>query len=145
MKTLLSFLLFPFLLSGSWLTDFSQAKNISKEKHQYILLNFSGSDWCSGCIKMHKEIFDAPAFQQYAQEHLVLVNADFPRLKKNSLSPDLQKKNEALAAQYNPQGIFPYTVLLDSNGTIIKKWNGYYEHGAESFIRELKEMDAHNN
>lgn len=147
MKTLLSLLLFPFLLSGNstWLNDLNQAKALSKDKHEYILLNFSGSDWCSGCIKMHKDIFESQVFQDYATDHLVLLNADFPRSKKNSLPAELQKKNDALADKYNPEGVFPYTVLLDSDGKIIRKWNGFYEKGAESFVNEIKELDVHGN
>ena len=144
MKSILVTILFPFLFSGTgtWLTDFAQAKTLSKEKHQYILLNFSGSDWCSGCIKLHKNIFESPSFQQYAKDHLILLNADFPRSKKNSLSAEQQKKNDALADQYNPKGIFPYTVLLNSDGALVKKWEGYYEGGAENFVQELKEANA---
>lgn len=146
MKSILVSLLFPVLLSGStWLTDFNQAKAVSQEKHQYILLNFSGSDWCSGCIKLHKNVFEAPAFQQYAQEHLVLLNADFPRSKKNSLPADQQKKNDALAEKYNPNGIFPYTVLLNSDGTVLKKWEGYYEGGPDNFVQEIKAIDARSS
>lgn len=143
MKSILVSLLFPVLLSGSnWLTDFNQAKTVSQQKHQYILLNFSGSDWCSGCIKLHKNIFESSAFQHYAGDHLVLLNADFPRSKKNSLPADQQKKNDALAEKYNPNGIFPYTVLLNSDGTVLKKWEGYYEGGPDNFIQEIKAVDA---
>lgn len=147
MKTILLSFLFPFLLTGTtpWLTDFNEAKNVSKEKHEYILLNFSGSDWCSGCIKMHKDIFNSTVFQDYAKDHLVLVNADFPRSKKNALPADLQKKNEALADKYNPEGIFPYTVLIDSDGKVVKNWNGYYEKGSENFVKEIQDLDAHSN
>jgi len=146
MKTCILALLSFVLTGGSpWLTDFNEARTLSKEKHQYILLNFSGSDWCSGCIKLHKDVFGSSVFQQYAQDHLVLLNADFPRMKKNSLSPDLRKRNESLAEQYNPEGIFPYTVLLDSNGTALKKWSGYYDKGPENFVNEIKDLDARNN
>lgn len=147
MKSIAVLFLFPFLFSGTsgWLTDFSQAKSLSREKHQPILLNFSGSDWCSGCIRLHKEIFSSPAFQQYAEDHLVLINADFPRLKRNSLPSELQKKNEALAERYNPEGLFPLTVLLDSNGTVIRKWEGYYPKGADNFIKELRETNGGNS
>ena len=147
MKSLILAFLFPFILSGtpSWLNDFNEAKNVSKEKHEYILLNFSGSDWCSGCIKMHKDIFESTAFQQYAQDHLVLLNADFPRSKKNSLSADQQKKNDALADKYNSEGEFPLTVLLDSDGKVIKKWSGFYTKGAENFVNEIKQLNAGSN
>jgi len=148
MKTYILVFLFPFLLSNTsppWLTDFSEAKNLSKEKHEYILLNFSGSDWCSGCIKMHKDIFGSPVFQQYAEDHLILLNANFPRSKKNSLSYEQQKKNDALADKYNPDGFFPFTVLLDSDGKVIKSWSGFYEKGAENFLNEIKVLDARSS
>ena len=147
MKSYILAFLFPFFLSAtpSWLNDFDQAKNLSKQKHEYILLNFSGSDWCSGCIKMHKDIFESTTFQEYAKDHLVLLNADFPRSKKNSLPADQQKKNDALADKYNQEGSFPLTVLLDSDGKVIKKWSGYYSKGAENFVNEIKELDARNS
>lgn len=147
MKAIIALVVVPFLLNNpsGWLTDLDQAKAVSKEKHELILLNFSGSDWCSGCIRMHKEIFEAADFQQYATDHLVLVNADFPRSKKNSLSPEQEKKNDALADRYNPKGYFPFTVLLDSGGNVLKSWNGYYEHGAQNFLNEIREADAGNN
>lgn len=147
MKSILVTLLFPILFTGNsaWLTDFNQAKTVSQQKHQYILLNFSGSDWCSGCIKLHKNIFESSTFQQYAEEHLVLLNADFPRSKKNSLPTDQQKKNDALADKYNPKGIFPYTVLLNSDGTVLKSWEGYYEGGVDNFVQEIKAVDANSH
>ena len=147
MRSYILAFLFPVILSAtpSWLNDFNEAKNLSKEKNEYILLNFSGSDWCSGCIKMHKDIFGSPVFQEYAQDHLVLLNADFPRSKKNSLPAELQKKNNALADKYNAEGEFPSTVLLDSDGKLIKKWSGFYEKGAENFVNEIKQLDVRNN
>lgn len=147
MKAIIALIVVPILLHGSpgWLTDLNEAKAVSREKHELILLNFSGSDWCSGCIKMHKVIFESAVFQQYAADHLVLVNADFPRSKRNSVGAEQEKKNNALADRYNPQGYFPYTILLDSDGNVLKSWTGYYEHGAESFLNEIKQTDARSN
>src|SRR5215467_7587990 len=107
MKTLVLSVLFSLLCPGSspWLTNLDDAKQLAKAKHEFILLNFSGSDWCGPCIKLHKDIFESDVFQQYADNHLVLVNADFPRSKKNQLAPDQQKRNDALADIYNPKGI----------------------------------------
>ena len=147
MKSILVSLLFPLFMTGSssWLTDFNEAKAVSQQKHEYILLNFSGSDWCSGCIKLHKNIFESQAFQEYSTDHLVLLNADFPRSKKNSLPADQQKKNDALADKYNPKGVFPYTVLLNSDGKVLMAWEGYYEGGADKFVQELKAVDGSNS
>lgn len=119
------FLSLSFLSPIEWTTDFAKAKTEANSQHKYILLNFSGSDWCGPCIKLKKEVLDSPEFLQYADNKLVLVRADFPRNKKNRLSPELTKHNEALAEKYNNQGKFPYTVLIDADGKIVKSWEGY--------------------
>ncbi|MDH7459904.1 thioredoxin family protein [Chitinophagaceae bacterium 26-R-25] len=121
----------------SWQTDFEKAKQTAHEKHHLILLNFSGSDWCGPCIRLHKEIFDSDGFKKVADEQLELVNADFPRLRKNQLSKEQQQQNDKLADRYNAQGNFPATILLDADGKVIKEWDGYPSHGITVFIDEL--------
>ena len=120
-----------------WLTDFDQAKKNAQEKHERILLTFSGSDWCGPCIRLHKEIFESDAFIKLADNQLVLINADFPRLKKNQLTKDQQQQNDKLADRYNAAGNFPFTVLLDADGKILKEWEGFPKQGAAAFIDEL--------
>lgn len=125
-------------LNASWQTDFEKAKTEAKAENKFILLNFSGSDWCGPCIRLHKEIFDSEVFTKYADEKLVLVNADFPRLKKNMLSKEQQKQNDALADKYNSDGAFPLTVLLDAEGKVIKKWDGFPSETPEEFANDVK-------
>ena len=126
----------------TWLTNFNEAKEKADKEHKYILLNFSGSDWCIPCMRLEKDIFGAADFQDYANDNLVLLNADFPRNNKNKLSKEQQKINDALADQYNPQGSFPFTILLDSKGNKLKVWDGYYKEGADHYVIELKELIA---
>ena len=141
MKTILLIATFLFgLLPTKWEPDFANAKKVAKEKNQLILLNFSGSDWCGPCIRMHKEIFDDAGFTKMAEQHLVMVNADFPRSKKNQLSAELKKKNEALADLYNPNGRFPYTLLLNAEGKVIKTWEGLPEQSPEQFTAVVKQI-----
>jgi thioredoxin-related protein len=125
------------ITAATWKTDFNKAKNEAQQSHRYILLNFSGSDWCGPCIRLHKEIFGSEEFQKYASENLVLVNADFPRLKKNQLPKEQVKQNEALAEKYNNTGKFPYTVLLDENGKVIKQWEGWPKETPDEFVEEV--------
>lgn len=133
------------LLTGGWQTDFEKATDLAKKEHKLILLNFSGSDWCGPCIRMHKEIFDNSTFVQYADEHLVLVNADFPRLKKNQLAPEHLKKNNRLAELYNKEGDFPLTLLLTEDGKVLKTWQGFPQVSPAAFVDQLKEAaNAHN-
>jgi thioredoxin-related protein len=125
---------------GDWQNDFEKAKQTAQADHKYILLNFSGSDWCGPCIRLHKEIFDADVFDQYAKSHLVLVNADFPRLKKHALPAALQKKNDELADQYNKEGTFPLTILLTSEGKVLKTWEGLPPVSAEEFTKQVQSI-----
>ncbi len=139
MKILL-LLIFPFLLLSPvhWLNDMGEAKLAAQKDHKHILLNFSGSDWCGPCIRMHREIFDNEAFKMMADTDLVLVNADFPRMKKNQLPARQQEINNAMADQYNPQGKFPFTVLLNANGKVLRQWDGFPNGNAENFTLEVR-------
>lgn len=138
MKTLILFFALIFLGSPQgWLTDLKQAEMVARKENKLILLNFSGSDWCGPCIKLEKEIFDNEAFKTYSAGKLVLVNADFPRLKKNQLSASQVALNETMAETYNKTGLFPLTLLLDANGHVLRKWEGRPAKDAESFIALL--------
>ncbi|MEO7120902.1 MAG: thioredoxin family protein [Ginsengibacter sp.] len=128
----------------NWTTNMDAAKNTAKTENKYILLNFSGSDWCIPCMKLEQDVFNSSEFIQYSNANLVLVNADFPRKSKNKLSKEQQKLNDALADKYNPQGSFPFTLLLDAEGNKIKIWDGYYKDGPQSFIAEIKEITGKN-
>ena len=130
--------------SAGWETDFSRAKEEAKKSNKYILLSFSGSDWCIPCIKTRKEIFEKQSFINFAETNLVLVNADFPRKKKNKLSSEQVKQNEALAEKYDKEGVFPFTMLLSADGKILKEWRGFPEVTPEAFITQIKELEYGN-
>ncbi|WP_294825196.1 thioredoxin family protein [uncultured Flavobacterium sp.] len=134
----LACLLLIVLLPLKWETDFTQASKAAKNEHKLILLNFSGSDWCAPCIATKKEYFEAEVFADMAKEKLILLNADFPRRKKNQLSPEQIKKNEALAEKYNKEGNFPYTLLLDADGKVLKSWKGKPELPVDKWVKEIR-------
>jgi thioredoxin-related protein len=135
---LLTFLLLALILpSVTWLGDFNYATIEATKENKLILINFSGSDWCGPCIRLRKEILESPAFEDYAKDHLILVRADFPRQKKNQLDAAQVKRNEALADKYNPDGKFPFTLLVDKNGKILKEWDGYPGESPEKFVAEI--------
>ncbi|AWI25255.1 thioredoxin family protein [Flavobacterium pallidum] len=125
-----------------WEPDFENAKKSAKENHQLILLNFSGSDWCGPCMVTKKDYFENEAFLAMAKTSLVLVNADFPRKKKNIPSAEIVKRNEALAEKYNKQGMFPFTLLLDADGKVLKTWSGKPETPPEEWTAEIKAICA---
>ncbi len=137
MKLLFSLLIMSSLHTITWSTDFDKAKEEAAKSHKLIVLSFSGSDWCIPCMRLHKEIFESDVFKRYAEDNLVLVNADFPRLKRNQLSKQQVKINEALAERYNPRGSFPLTLLLDASGKVLRQWQGYPNESPDNFINEM--------
>lgn len=138
MKVLSLLLISTFLFTSPiWLTDLNEAKTEAYKQHKMILINFSGSDWCSPCIQLKKKIFNTSTFNDFADSSLILVNADFPRKKKNKPSPNQVIKNDALAEKYNPNGKFPYTLLLNVSGRVVKEWDGYPNISASKFVNEI--------
>ena len=138
MPALLIALFSSFLFSTGWETDFSKAQQSARTEHKLILVNFSGSDWCGPCIRMHEDIFEKSGFTDYAKDHLVLVNADFPRLKKHELSKDQQDKNDKLASLYDKEGVFPLTIVLTPDGKVLKEWKGFPNVTSEEFTNQVK-------
>ena len=141
MKVLIISFIIGLATNINWLGDFNEAKLEASKSHKLILINFSGSDWCGPCIRERKEILENDAFVKYASDHLILVRADFPRQKKNQLSNDQIKKNEALADKYNPDGKFPYTILVNEQGKVLKDWDGFPNESAEQFVSQITSLN----
>jgi protein disulfide-isomerase len=114
-----------------WQTDYAAAKSSATQQNKYILLDFTGSDWCPYCIKMDKEVFAKPAFSTFADQKLVLVKLDFPRRANQSAAEKSQ--NQELAKKYGIEG-FPTYVLLDPSGKEVRRQVGYLEGGPDAFI-----------
>ncbi len=147
MRILLAFLFFlasSFLVNAQdWGHNYKEAITVAQKEHKFILVNFSGSDWCGPCIRLHKEVFVLGDFIQLANAKLVLLNADFPRYKKNQLSPAQQKINDDLAERYNNRGVFPLTVLVDEKGNQIRSWEGFPSSTID-FIDEIQQAIKDN-
>jgi thioredoxin-related protein len=145
MKLLFVSLIIGLLTNITWLGDYNQATIEASKSHKLILINFSGSDWCGPCIRERKEILENDVFVNYAADHLVLVRADFPRQKKNQLSKEQVKLNEALADKFNPDGKFPYTILVDEHGKVLKDWDGFPNESPEKFVNQISSVTNTGN
>lgn len=120
-----------------WFDNLDQAMERAQKDQKKILLVFSGSDWCRPCIQLKEQILKQEDFEQFAKEHLILLNIDFPRKKKNQPDSRQLKHNEQVAEVYNPSGLFPQLLLLDAEGGIIKQLESTYTN-AQDLIRELE-------
>jgi thioredoxin-related protein len=117
------------------LVDADKAFSLSETNRLPVLLIFSGSDWCSPCIRFEKKILSDAVFQDFAKQNLVLLNADFPQRK--SLALEVQKQNDQLAEKYNPDGEFPHLVLIhpQTKRVILLSYN---KQTPTEFISELR-------
>ncbi|PYJ71995.1 MAG: thioredoxin family protein [Verrucomicrobia bacterium] len=122
---------------SGWLDDYKKAQQEAKASNKFLLLDFTGSDWCGWCKKFDKEILSQSEFQDYARENLVLVELDFPRAKPQS--PELRKQNQELADQYQVQG-FPTIVVLNGDGQKLWQYDGYFPDGPAAFIAQLEKL-----
>lgn len=122
--------------SQNWVNDLDDAKKMASEKNVPIILVFQGSDWCAPCIKLDKEIWSTQEFIEYANEHYVMLKADFPRKKKNALEKGQQEKNNDLAEKYNKNGYFPFVVVLNNEGKVLNEL-GYKKSNPNDYIKLL--------
>jgi thioredoxin-related protein len=121
---------------SQWLTDFPKAEARAKAEKKMVMLDFTGSDWCPACIKLRKEVFSKPEFAKYAQEHLVLVEVDFPQTKIQS--EELKKANQALAEKFKVDE-YPTVIILNSAGE--KAGEADYDGGGpKKFIETLEKL-----
>ncbi len=141
-----SLLIISFLLAicipstaQEWHTDFGKANQIANSENKQILMVFQGSDWCAPCIKLSKYILDTDEFQGYASNHYVMLKVDFPKHKKNALSPTQEIHNQKLAEQFNKNGYFPLVVVLDKNGKQVGQ-EGYQKVTPTQYIQVLEAL-----
>lgn len=122
--------------SQNWNTDFEKAKELATKENKPIILVFQGSDWCAPCIKLDHEVWSTETFKNYAKEHYIMLQADFPRKKKNALPKEQADANGKLFEKYNKNGIFPFVVVIDNKGKIFGE-TSYKKTTAENYIKEI--------
>lgn len=118
---------------GLWTSDFTAAKAKAKAEKKLLLLDFTGSDWCVWCKKLHAEVFDLDAFKNEAPKKFVLVELDFPHGKE--LPPEVKEQNSKLQQEFKVAG-FPTIMVTDAEGRAVAK-TGYKAGGAEKYMESL--------
>lgn len=119
-----------------WLTDVEAAQARARRESKFVLLDFTGSDWCGWCMKLKSEVFDKPEFAAFASTSLIMVEVDFPHHKVQS--PAQIRVNTKLAQVCGVKG-YPTVVLLDQNGRAVARL-GYMPGGPKAFIAELQKI-----
>ena len=71
--------------AGGWSDDYKASLATATKERKNVLLDFTGSDWCGWCIRLKRETFDQPAFKEYADKNLVLVEIEGPVIRRDGL------------------------------------------------------------
>ena len=127
------------LAAADWETDWAKARQRARDERRPILLQLTGSDWCSWCIKLKERVLDRPEFLDYARKHLVLMEADFPR--RTQLPPETAEQNRRLRKLYLNRG-YPTVYLLDADGNKLSEDLGEMPGGLAEWIARLDALLA---
>ncbi len=99
-----------------------------------MLIDFTGSDWCSACVQLRRNVLDNPDFRAYADERFVLMEVDLPQRK--SFDPVLRAKNEAIAARYGVAA-YPTIMVLNPQGGVL----GGFQEGDKTVKEAIAVLD----
>jgi protein disulfide-isomerase len=140
MKTLLTLGLSLFAAAtiaaeAPWIDDFAAALTNAKDKSVPVLMNFTGSDWCSWCKKMKREALDKKEFTEWAASNVILMEVDSPDSKPQAA--EVKKQNEALKQRFKVSG-YPTFVLVDAEGKELGRVEGYTSGGPAAFIKLIE-------
>ena len=120
-----------------WTSDLAKAKAEAAATQKDLLLDFTGSDWCTWCIRLRKEVFDTDVFRLSAPKQFVLVELDFPQ-DASLISPEVRKQNESMQALFGIKG-FPTIYLTDASGKPYAR-TGYEKGGGEAYMQHLTQL-----
>ncbi len=120
-----------------WTTDYQAALRQAKASNRAIFLFFTGSDWCSWCTKMEKEVLESREFTQTVGDQFIFVKVDLPR--KTKLTRELSEQNQALAARFHISS-FPSVVLIGPGEELIFESSGSPRLSSQRYAQDLLEL-----
>jgi thioredoxin-related protein len=123
---------------GEWIADWDAAAKLAKESGKDLLVDFTGSDWCGWCVKLHDEVFQHDEFLKGVGDKYVLVALDFPRDDAVKAKVPNPTRNAALQKRYHVRG-FPTILLMAADGDVIGQ-TGYQQGGPAAYLTHLEEL-----
>lgn len=123
---------------AEWIADFDEAAAVAKAEGKDLLVDFTGSDWCYWCIKLHDEVFSFEEFEKFAAERYVLVALDFPNDEAIKALVPNPERNRELATKYEVRG-YPTILLMTADGVVYGR-TGYQEGGPTKYNEHLGEL-----
>jgi thioredoxin-related protein len=106
-----------------------------------VLYIFEGSDWCTNCHRLEKQVLQDSVFIRALQSNDIQIERiDFPQQKKQTR--EQEEYNNSIAEKYGFNGIFPTLVLSREDKEIYKLIYYHNESGEEFSKIVLTELKA---
>jgi thioredoxin-related protein len=125
---------------AKWEGDFDKAVAQAKKEHKDLLVDFTGSDWCGWCIKLHEEVFSHDDFLAAAQKDYILVALDYPHGDEAKAKVPNAARNDELAKAHKIQG-FPTVLLMSADGDVFGR-TGYQAGGSAKYVEHIAKLRA---
>jgi len=123
-----------------WFSDFDKAMTVAKDEGKDLFVDFTGSDWCTWCVKLEEEVFAHDEFYSVVSKQYVLVALDFPNGEEAKMNVPNPARNQELMATYAVDG-FPTILLVNQNGDVFGR-TGYMPDGPVKYVEHLDELSA---
>lgn len=116
-----------------WSVDLNRAFLRAKTENKYVLVEFTGTDWCPPCVTMRNNVFSKKEFVAAASKKFILVELDVPKGDQA-----LKQKNAPLAEKYKIVR-FPTVILFTPKG---KEYERFFASAYPQVDGFLKHLDA---
>jgi thioredoxin-related protein len=123
-------------VEAAWVKVWDEAKAKAKKENKDLLIDFTGSDWCPPCKRMHEEVFSQVEFVDAATKEFVLVYLDYPRYEEHKKLVVDAAANERVRELYGVNS-FPTVILTNSDGLPYVRTGGYAPGGPSAFLQAL--------
>ena len=105
----------PAFAAVEWYTDLAAAQKQAAAEAKNVLVSFTGSDWCSWCMKLRRDVLEKPAFAQYIANKLVPVEIDVPHQPARVGGAQQLEANKKICARYGVD-TFPTLLVITADG-----------------------------
>ena len=96
-----------------------------------------GVDKKASAKNFQAALFENDTFVNYANKHLILLQMGLSS-KPNHLTEQQFLYNSIILERYNAKGIYPYTVILESSGKLLKTWEHSKQLSSTKLVADIK-------
>ncbi len=124
-----------------WTDSYKEALKKVKKEGKPLLIYFKGSDWCTPCKKLDKELFSTERFKNLSMDNFILYEADIP-FNEDLITKEKLTFNKKLAEKYNVSS-YPTLLFVNHKQKVIAYKKGmllteYYYPFFESVIKKTE-------